>query len=511
MSLRWRGNFLDGRWVRPAGGRPWRSENPGDLDHPVGRGRASAAAVEDAVAAARRAAPAWAAAPVARRLQLLRRFQRVFRHRAPRLATLIAQEMGKPWWEAQREVDRLAARVDETITDAWPRVQPLTVPVAPGVRGLCRYRPRGVLAVLGPFNFPAHLPASQFLPGLLAGNTVVFKPSELTPFVGQALTECLAEAGVPPGVFALVQGGGEVGARLVRHPAVSAVLFTGSSAVGRQIRQAVLDQPAKCVALEMGGKNAAIVWEDADVALAAREAAIGAFSMAGQRCNATSRVLLHHRRAKAFLSAFLPLVDRLRIGDPLDHGVFMGPLVSAAAVANARRALAAARREGYRVLRAGGEVEVPGRRGYYVRPSVHLCERPYPVPGTSASGTRYRLEEIFAPDLAIYLVRSLEEAAALNNEVPYGLVTSVFTRRRAVFEAVFRRVDTGLVNWNRGTIFSSGRLPFGGTKASGSHWPAGIFAIHATVYPVAVLEDRRPLAAREHPPGFPETSELVDQ
>lgn len=464
--------------------------------------RSALAHADEAVAAAAAAQSRWAAAPLARRRQLLKRFQQLLRRRSASLAMLIAREMGKPRWEAEREVDRLTARVDETLDLAWARVRPYVVTVGTGVRGICRYQPRGVLAVLGPFNFPAHIPASQFLPGLLAGNTIVFKPSELTPFVGQFLAECLATAGAPPGVFNLVQGAGDVGQRLVRHPRVRGVLFTGSAATGERIRRAVLGEPAKCLALEMGGKNAAIVLEDADLTLAARECVLSAFSLAGQRCNATSRILVPRRRAKAFLGAFLALADRLTVGYPLARDTFMGPLVSPAAVAKFRAAQAAARRQGYAVLRPGGEAAVPGHRGYYFRPSVHLCER-CPVPGTASQGTRYRFEEFFAPDVAIYLVRSPEEAVAVNNEVPYGLVTSIFTRRRSAFEAVCRQVDTGVVNWNRGTIFSSGRLPFGGTKASGNHRPAGLFAIDACVYPVAVLEDRRSLSARESPPGFP--------
>ncbi len=484
MRLRWRGNFIGGRFRPVASGRAIVSEDPGDLDHPVGTIRVSLAAVDEAVAAAAAAQGRWAATPVARRARALKRFQRAVRHRAPALSRLIAREMGKPLWEAKREVDRLIARVDETITDAWARVRPTTVAVASNAQGECRFKPRGVLAVLGPFNFPAHLPCGQIVPGLLAGNTVVFKPSELTPFVGQSLAECMLKATLPAGVFNLVQGGGNVGALLVQHPAVQGILFTGSAATGRRIQRVTLDDPKKLVALEMGGKNAAIVLDDADMTLAARETAIGAFSMAGQRGNATSRIILHRRHAAVFLKQFLAIADGLTLGYQLDPEIFMGPLVSRAALEKYQAALAAARREGYDPLRPGGPTRVPSRRGYYVRPSVHLWPR---RPGRMPAAARYRVEEIFGPDVAIYLIDSVDDAVAVNNEVPYGLVTSVFTRRRRTFETVFRRVDTGLVNWNRGTIVSAGQLPFGGTKASGNGRPAGAFAIESCVYPVAVL------------------------
>lgn len=498
MPHRWRGNFIGGRF-RGSAGRILVSEDPGDLAHPIGSVREDVTAVDAAAQAAAAAFPGWSAAPLPRRQAALTRLQRALQRRRRALTEMIAREVGKPLWEAEREVDRLIARVDETRTHALARVQPFEVSLAREVRGVCRYHPHGVLAILGPFNFPAHLAASQFLPGLLAGNTIVFKPSEYAPFVGQLVAECALDARLPAGVFNVVVGGGAVGARLIEQPAVRAVLFTGSVATGRRIQQAVWRHANKSVSLEMGGKNAALVLEDADVRLAAREAAIGAYSMAGQRCNATSRIIVHRRQAKRFLEAFLPLVDQLTIGHPMTPGTFMGPLVSRAAVDTLQAGLAAARREGYDVLRPGGPASIRGYRGHYVRPSVHLLDSPGRVAGRGA----YRLEELFGPDTAIYIVRSTEEAIALNNEGPYGLVTSVFTRAPRAFEWVSRRVDTGLVNWNRGTIFSSGLLPFGGTKASGNQMPAGAFAIHQCVYPVSVLEDRRPAAARETPPGFP--------
>lgn len=492
MPIAYRGNYIGGRFVRPGRGTELISEDPGDLLEPVGRLIVSSDVVPAAVEQAKRAFLPWSQVPLRQRIGKIKKFQKVLRLRQTELALLVAREVGKPIGEARREVERLVAKVDEMLTAGLRLVRPFKVRVACGVRGECRWQPLGVLAVVGPFNFPAHTPGSHILPALLTGNTVVFKPSEQTPFVGQRLAECFHAAGFPPGVFNLVQGGASVGIQLVEQPQIAGVLFTGSTAAGMAIKAATLKAPWKNLALEMGGKNAALILRDADLELAARECVVAAFSMAGQRCNATSRLVVERKVAKRFLSRFLELARRVRIGYPLEEGVLMGPLVSHEAVGKFQRYLRMAEEVGFETLQPGKALGSWGnRRGYYVTPSVHLQEQPSRNPSS-----RYRKEEIFGPDVAIYLVRDAEEAVALNNEVAYGLVTSVFTRSRKRFEALVCRIDTGMVNLNRGTIFSSGRLPFGGTKASGSFKPAGLFSPYYCTTPVAVTQDFRPLSER---------------
>ncbi|MDO8729925.1 MAG: aldehyde dehydrogenase family protein [Candidatus Omnitrophota bacterium] len=494
MSVPFRGNYLGGRFIRPKKGNELISEDPGDLFDPVGRMVVSEEAVDVAVAAALKAFPKWSGLSLPQRIGKMKAFRREMVRRQSALAILVAREAGKPITESNREVDRLIAKVEETIVAGLKLVRPFSVEVDRGVKGECVWRPLGVLAVIGPFNFPAHTPASHLVPALLLGNTVVFKPSEFTPFVGQMIAECFDAAGFPPGVFNLVQGGASVGVRLVAHHGVAGILFTGSTAAGQAIKKATLDSQ-KLLALEMGGKNAAIVLEDASLDLAAREIAQSAFSMAGQRCNATSRVILNRRIAKPFLDQFLPLVERVRIGYPLEPEVLMGPLISHDAVAKLQKYVKLAEEEGFEMIRPGKATGLWGkRRGYYATPSVHLCERP-----EKNHSAHYRKEEIFGPNVAVYLVKDEEQAVALNNEVPYGLITSVFTRNPARFRKLFPKIDTGMVNLNRGTIFSSGKLPFGGTKASGSFRPAGLFSPYYCAYPVAVLQDSRPLADRRLP------------
>lgn len=492
MPVQFRGNYIGGRFVRPGKGTELISEDPGDLFDPVGRVIISDEAVEEAVSAADKAFPKWSGLTQAQRNAKMQALRKVMAKRQAELSTLVAKEAGKPLGESAREVDRLIAKIDETLAAGLKLVEGYTVQVDKGVLGECIWRPLGAMAVIGPFNFPAHTPASHIVPALLIGNTVVFKPSELTPFVGQALAECIDAAGFPPGVFNLVQGGSSAGVKLVNHPRTAGILFTGSTAAGQAIKKATLDAPQKILALEMGGKNASIVLEDAPLPLAAREIAQAAFSMAGQRCNATSRVILHRKIAKQFLAEFLPVVDRLKIGYPLDPDVLTGPLISHDSAAKFQKYMKLAAEEGFETLRQG---KAPGlwgkRRGYYVTPSVHFSERP-----ETTKASKYRREEIFAPDVAVYVAKDEEQAVALNNEVPYGLITSLFTKSQSRFRKLFPRIDTGMVNFNRGTIFSSGKLPFGGTKASGSFRPAGLFSPYYCAYPVAVLEDSRPLPAR---------------
>ena len=265
--------------------------------------------------------------------------------------------------------------------------------------------------------------------------------------------------------------------------------------MGQAIRKATLERPRVNLAMEMGGKNAALVLADADLELAAREIALSAFSMAGQRCNATSRVIVHRGVIQPFLEKFLGAVDRIRIGYPLEEAVVMGPLVSHESAAKFQRYMRLAEEEGFETLRAGKALgRWEKRQGYYVTPGVHLCEAP-----RKNHSLHYRKEEIFGPDAAVYRARDDQEAVALNNEVPYGLITAVFTRSLSRFEKIAAGLDTGMVNMNRGTIFSSGRLPFGGTKASGSFKPAGILSPLYCTYPVALLKDRRSLAERSLP------------
>ncbi len=445
-------------------------------------------AVAEAVGRARAAFPGWRDAGLDERAKVLRRFRDLVAERKEELAQLIAREMGKALWDARGEAALLPAKVDVTLDHGMVFAETLVA----GPTARATHHPRGVLAVLGPFNFPAHLPNGHIVPALATGNTVVFKPSDLTPSVGEWMARAWRDAGLPPGVLELVQGGAETGNALVVSPEVDGVLFTGSYAVGRQLREATLDQPGKLLALELGGKNAMIVWADADLELAAAEAVLSMCATTGQRCSSLSRLFVHRKVEAELQERLVDLLRGLRIGPPLEEGVFMGPLVSRAAFDRVQRMRASGEEAGAeRIYR--GEIE---RIAPYVAPSLVRFDG-------LAQDHPYQREEMFGPEAALYPVDDLDQAIAAVNDSDYGLAASVMTRTRSVYEHCIGRIDTGILNWNKGTIGASGRLPFGGSKQSGNDRPAGILATVYCTTPQSHLESEAGLDPETLPPGFP--------
>jgi succinylglutamic semialdehyde dehydrogenase len=466
------------------------SVSPADPSDEVGRFTISdAAAVDAAIGRARRAFPAWRDAGLAARAAVLKRFAALASERAEELAGLVAREVGKALWDARSEAALLAAKVDATLGPGLALVR--EIEAGPGARA--SFHPRGVLAVLGPFNFPAHLPNGHIVPALATGNCVVFKPSDLAPAVGAWLGRALQDAGLPPGVFELVQGRAETGRALALHPDVDGVLFTGSWAVGRALQEATLDQPGKLLALELGGKNGMIVWQDADLPLALAEAALSIAATTGQRCSSLSRIFVARRLADEFTERLAKLLDGLAIGPPLEPGTFMGPLVSRAAHT--------------RVLRWRGAAQAAG--GERILPREAERPAPYVAPGlvrfASLDQSRpYQREEIFGPEAALYAVDDLDQAIAAVNDADYGLAASVMSRDRGVYEHCVGRIRTGILNWNRGTIGASSRLPFGGGRKSGNDRPAALTSTLYCTTPQAHVEHAGGLDPKTLPPGFPE-------
>jgi succinylglutamic semialdehyde dehydrogenase len=492
-----RGDFIDGRFGLPARvSGEIALEDPGDTGSLTTAFPFSNDAVEAAVAAAQRAYPAWRDAAPAERAACLRRFAEVLEAERERLAEVIAREIGKPLWEARTEVTAMIGKVGITLGHGLDLVAERSFDAAGGRVARWRWHSRGALAVLGPFNFPGHLVHGHVVPALATGNSVVIKPSERAPATGQLYAELAARAGFPPGVLNLVQGDGEQGARLAADPSVDGVLFTGSYGVGRRILEATLDQPHKLVALEMGGKNGVLVCEDADLDAAAAAIAFATCVTAGQRCSMTSRVIALRGVADDLVDRLVPIFERIAVGYPLEEGVFMGPVISAAARAHHAAVLEWAREEGAERLVDGGPCEGP-RPGHYVRPSLHR------VPALSPS--RYQTEEHFVPDAFLLEVDSLDEGIAALDATEYGLSSSVFSADRASFERAYRETRVGLINWNTTTVGASSELPFGGVEKSGNDRAAGILSTVYCTYPVASLEVEEPGPPASYP-GFPETT-----
>lgn len=464
------------------------SRSPADPSDRVGRFPvADAAAVEAAVARAREAFPAWRDLGAEARAAVLRRFADAARERTDELTRLVAREVGKARWDAAAEARLLAPKVDVTLADGLRLVAPSEP--APGQR--VTWRPRGVLAVYGPFNFPAHLPNGHIVPALATGNTVVFKPSELSPAVGDWMAQRWREAGLPPGVLELVQGGPETGKALAAAD-VDGILFTGSWPTGRAIAEATLDAPGKLLALEMGGSNAVVVLADADLDLAVAETAFSVAATTGQRCTCARRLFVERGVLDAFQDKLAAVLTGLRVGPPLEEGVFMGPLTSRAGWETLARQRAAAREAGgERVLEVDPGLPPPYTGAGLVRFSTTRQDHPY------------QREEIFGPEAALYPVDDLDEAIAAVNDSDYGLAAAVMTRRRAAYERCVDRVRTGLLNWNKATVGASGRLPFGGSGRSGNDRPAGVTATLYCTAPQAHLESEGGFDPQALPPGMP--------
>ncbi len=488
-----RGDFIAGQFVptphAAADGQITRV-SPRDFDEVVARAWYRYAAVDEAVAAARLAWSAWARCGAPARAELVGALRRALEARRDAFASTITREVGKPLWEARAEVEAALNKIDVTLRDGLALVAPREL----GSRALrYAFKPHGVAAVLGPFNFPLHLVHGHVVPALLTGNTVIVKPSELAPGIGQLYAECFEAAGFPAGVFNLVQGGAQTGARLAAHPDVDAVMLTGSDAAGQAIKRATLDQPHKLLALELGGRNPAIVLADADLEKAVHDVLWGAFVTSGQRCSGTAVALVERSLFDAFVARAVDVLDHLRVGDPLQDNVFMGPLISEQAAERFLLQLSLAEQAGVRALRAPKRLDV-SPRGAYVAPSMHHIEK--------VRGLTYEREELFGPNLALEVVDDLDHAVARANASPYGLSASVMTRDPSRFEHAWTELRYGCVNWNAATCGASSRLPFGGTRRSGNHRPAALFSTLYCTYPVATMEGADVLDAGALSPGF---------
>ncbi|MFM8639515.1 MAG: aldehyde dehydrogenase family protein [Planctomycetota bacterium] len=465
------------------------SHDPARPGTEVGRARVEPAAVGHAVRAARGAFPGWSALTMDERAERLRAWSAACARSVERIAGLITRETGKILPESRQEAQLLSDKVAVTLEErVRGRIADYDVAGTGTRSNRCTWRPYGVMAVIGPFNFPAHLPNGHWVPALLAGNTVVFKPSEKAPATGALMAELMAEAGMPGGVFNLVQGRGDAAAALVAHEGVDGILFTGSWPVGRRILEANLDRPGRMVALEMGGSNPAVVMDDADLRQAVVECVRCAFLSSGQRCTCTRRVVVHRAVADRFIAAFVEAARSIAVGPGDAVPVpFMGPVISR----EAREAVLAFQRE---CAARGEDVLLESRalpgEGWFVTPGVLRARR----------FERATDREVFGPVVRISVADGLDDAIEQANATEFGLAASVFTRSEGVVQAAMARLRAGCINVNCGTAGASGKLPFGGLGRSGNLRPAGAAMIDACAYPVASMAE--PGDAAVIPPGL---------
>jgi succinylglutamic semialdehyde dehydrogenase len=439
--------------------------------------------VDAAVAAARDAWPEWAARSMASRVDVLKRFsERLAADKEP-LTDLIARETGKPLWESRTEVDSVVAKVAISIKAYAERTSQHKQEGAMGQRSAVRHKPHGVLAVLGPYNFPAHLPNGHMIPALLAGNTVVFKPSEKTPAVGKRLVELYREAGVPAGAAQYVIGTADEGRALVAHGDIDGVLFTGSARTGIAINRALASRPDKIVALEMGGNNPIVVWDTRDIASAATLVIQSAFTSAGQRCSAARRLIVKEELAAPLLAEVKTLADRLIVGAPHDDPQpFMGPVIDNEAAEGLM--------ESFLFLISNGGKSIR----FMTRPDNGL---PFLTPGiVDVTDIAERPDvELFGPLLQVIRVPDFESAIQEANATAYGLSASLIGGAPHDYDRFWANIRAGVINWNRPTSGASSSQPFGGVGLSGNHRPSAYYAADYCAYPVASTEAEAPRAS----------------
>jgi succinylglutamic semialdehyde dehydrogenase len=434
------------------------------------------------VAAARAAWAGWASRSLSYRVETLRRFANVARGRIDAFADLIARETGKPLWEARTEVEAVVNKVDISISAYADRTSQRRLEGALGARVAVRHKPHGVLAVLGPYNFPAHLPNGHIIPALIAGNAVVFKPSEKTPAVGEYLVKLYHEAGVPEGIVRCVQGGPGTGKALAAHPGIDGLLFTGSARAGGALHRQFAETPQKILALEMGGNNPLVVWNARDVQAAAAMTVQSAYLSAGQRCTAARRLIVEDGQHEALIETIVKLIDRLIVDHPhASPTPFMGPVIDNEAADHLQDAF----------------IDLTGKGGRAIR---RLDRRPGGLPFMTPAlidvteVERRPDEEMFGPVLQVIRVRDFDAALAEANATRYGLAASLIGGSPELYDRFWASIRAGVVNWNKPTNGAPSTAPFGGIGLSGNHRPSAYYAADYCAYPVTSSEAEAPRA-----------------
>jgi succinylglutamic semialdehyde dehydrogenase len=467
--------YVDGEWTVGLGD-DWQRLSPAD-EQPVWQGQwATSKQTEQAVEAAQLAFAPWSLTKLDERISICTEFAKIVGERKSEFASLIAIETGKPLWEALTEAGAVIAKVANSI-DAILKRRSATTHSSGDLLAVTRYRPHGVMLVPGPFNLPAHLPGAHIVPALLAGNTVLFKPSELAPATGQWLVEAWQQAALPDGVLQLVHGAADVAIAAAQHPSTAGVLFTGSHRVGVSLHKLLAGQPEKVLALEMVGNNPLVIHGTDDLRGAAITAILSAFITSGQRCTCARRLIVSGAHTyQRIVELLLELVPKIVVGLPFDAAQpFMGPLIHARAadeLLEAQRTLVA----------AGGEPLIEMQRSS--RSHALL------TPGLIAAARLASSEdcEHFGPLLMIEPAEDLDDAIRLANNTRFGLSAGFIGDRVEDFHHFLDHVRAGVINWNRQTTGASGKLPFGGVGLSGNHRPSGYYAADYCSYPVASLE-----------------------
>lgn len=480
--------YINGLWVE-SGSHRFASTNPATGETLWEGFAAGDREVADAVSAANQAFPAWSAKSYDERLQIVDKFKSLIEGRKNELAVLIAQETGKTLWDSKGEVAAVISKLTYA-NEAYRERTGEKITASQVGRAVVRHRPHGVMAVYGPYNFPAHLPNGHIQPALLAGNTIVYKPSELTPKVAEYTIRVWEEAGLPPGVINLVQGERETGIALAKQN-INGLLFTGSSATGKKLHEQFSGRPEVVMALEMGGNNPLIIYNVSDLKAAVHETLLSAYTGTGQRCTCARRlILVDWKQSQAFLDLLVGAAEKLKIGAYAETPEpFMGPLVSM--------------KEVDRIIAAQDTLDKNGAK-LLLKARKLDNKLPFITPGiVDVSKVENRVdEEYFGPFLQVIRVPDMESAIKEANNTQYGLSASIFSDDISIFNEYAPKIRAGLVNFNRQTTGASGAGPFGGIGVSGNHRPAGYYSADYCAYPVASVELDILALPKELPPGM---------
>ncbi len=465
-------HLIDNQW-RSGDGELLSSLNPA-TGEPIWSGQAAdPEQVDAAVNAARMAFENWSGRSLPNRIALLEAFRAQLEARKPELAETISQETGKPYWETLTEVAAMIGKIAISISAYEER----TGERRPAGGVVLRHKPHGVVAVFGPYNFPGHLPNGHIVPALLAGNTVVFKPSELTPLVAQKTLECWLEAGLPKGVINLVQGAKDTGVALAGHEGIDGLFFTGSPATGQALHRQFAGQTGKILALELGGNNPLVVHGVKNPEAAAYNTIQSAFLSAGQRCTCARRLIVPEgAEGDALIQSLIRMMAGIQIGNYQQRPEpFMGPVVSNQAAEQ--------------LLQVQDELQALGGK-VLVRMQRLQADKPFLSPGLmDVSAINQRPDrEAFGPFLQLLRVADFETAIDEANRTRFGLSAGLFSDDKALFERFYQRIRAGIVNWNRPLTGASSGLPFGGIGDSGNHRASAYYAADYCAYPVATLE-----------------------
>jgi succinylglutamic semialdehyde dehydrogenase len=468
-------NFINGAW------RAGSAEALVTIDPSTGRqtwtsNASSAEDVAAAVQAARAAFEAWAFTDLEQRIAICQRFRDLLKEHNEELAAIIAEEVGKPLWEARTEVTTMANKVDISVQSHTARTGENSARVADG-NAVLRHRPHGVFGVFGPYNFPGHLPNGHIVPALIAGNTLVFKPSEYAPRTAVRTVQLWEQAGLPAGVLNLVNGGRDTGVALSQHPDIDGILFTGSSTTGVALHKQLAGQPGKMLALEMGGNNPLVVWDVKDIDAAVHHTVMSAFISAGQRCTCARRLVVQDTpQGQAFIERLVEVAAKLVVGPSnAEPQPFMGPVVSAAVAAQLLKAQAMMEQKGGKVLL---QMRQPDPEAGFVTAGI--------VDVTGVAGIPD--EEWFGPLLQVIRVADFDAAIAAANATAFGLAAALLAPSQDLWKRFALRARAGVVNWNRPTTGAASSAPFGGVGKSGNHRPSAYYAADYCAYPVASIE-----------------------